>query len=105
MPKAEQLAALRQGRMGAARTCNTAPVPDHVAHSRVRHPVVLAVPAASPLAARVEIGTADRAGQPTVGFRRRASPHFVEDEHARPRAAGVEHGEDAPAPAAARDRP
>jgi DNA-binding transcriptional LysR family regulator len=89
MPTAEQLAALRQGRTDAALVYNPAPADDLAAQPLVRHPILLAVPAASPLADRAEVTTADLAGQPMVGFQRRASPRFFDDVHARLRAAGV----------------
>jgi DNA-binding transcriptional LysR family regulator len=89
MPTAEQLAALRQGRTDAALIYNPVPADDIEARPLVRHSVLLAVPAAWPLAARPEVETADLAGLPMVGFQRRASPRFFDDIHARLRAAGV----------------
>lgn len=89
MPTAEQLAALRQGQLDAALIYNALPADDLTAVPLVRHPVVLAVPVESPLAARETVSLADLAGQPLIGFQRRASPRFFDDVHSRYRALGL----------------
>jgi DNA-binding transcriptional LysR family regulator len=88
MPTAEQLAALRQGALDAALIYNPLPAEDLTAVPLVRHAAVLAVPVESALAARSEVALADLAGQPLIGFQRRASPRFFDDVHSRFRAAG-----------------
>ncbi len=89
MPTGDQLAALRQRQTDAALVYNPVPSDDLTAIPLVRHPVLVAVPAESPLAARAEIELADLADQPLVGFQRRGSPLFFDDVQAAFRAAGV----------------
>ncbi|MFN4100028.1 MAG: LysR substrate-binding domain-containing protein [Pararhodobacter sp.] len=88
MPTAEQLAALRQGQLDAALVYNPVPAEDLTASWLVRHPIVLAVPVASPLADRPGLDFAELEGQPLIGFQRRASPQFFDEVQARFRAAG-----------------
>ncbi|KPQ05594.1 MAG: Transcriptional regulator [Rhodobacteraceae bacterium HLUCCA12] len=87
MPTAEQLAALRQGQLDAALVYNPLPADDLTTVPLVRHPVVLAVPAESPLARRDAVSLLDLADHPLIGFQRRASPRFFDDVHSRFRAA------------------
>jgi len=84
-----QLAALRQGTLDGALVYNPAPADDLITVALARHPVVLAVPENSPLAAQENVLLADLADRPLIGFQRRASPRFYDDVHARFRAAGV----------------
>jgi len=88
LPTAEQLAALRQGQMDAALIYNPLPADDLAAIPLVRHPVLLAVPAGTALADRAAVRLADLAGQPLIGFQRRASPKLFDDIHASFRAVG-----------------
>jgi len=88
MPTAEQLAALRQGKLDAALVYNPLPAEDLITVPLVSHPVVLAVPVESPLAARDTVALTDLAGHPLIGFQRRASPRFFDDVHSRFRAVG-----------------
>lgn len=89
MPTEGQLAAIRQGALDGALVYNPAPADDLVAVPLARHPVVLAVPAKSPLAAQARVSLSDLAGYPLIGFQRRASPRYFDDVHARFRAAGI----------------
>jgi DNA-binding transcriptional LysR family regulator len=84
-----QLAAIRQGTLDGALVYNPLPADDLIALPLARHPVVLAVPAKSPLAARGRVSLSDLADHPLIGFQRRASPRFFDDVHARFRAAGI----------------
>lgn len=89
MPTADQLAALRRGDSDAALVYNLQSSDDLTAIPLVRHPVILAVPADSPLAQRGEASVADLRDQPMIGFQRRASPRFFDDVHARFRELGL----------------
>lgn len=84
-----QLTAIRQGALDGALVYNPAPADDLIALPLVRHPVVLAVPAKSPLAAQERVSLRDLADCPLIGFQRRASPRFFDDVHARFRAEGI----------------
>ncbi|MCC5970284.1 MAG: LysR family transcriptional regulator [Pararhodobacter sp.] len=89
MPTADQLGALRQGTLDGALVYNPLPAEDLSATPLVRHPVVLAVPVESPLAARAQVSLRDLVDYPLIGFQRRASPRFFDDVHTRFRALGI----------------
>ena len=86
MATAEQLAALRRDETDAALVYNTRSTEELTAIPLARHPVVLAVPADSALAARESVAVAELAGVPLIGFPRSASPIFHDEVQARFRA-------------------
>lgn len=83
MPTAQQIAALRRDETDAALVYNATSTEELTAIPLVRHPVVLAVPADSPLVARGVVAVSDLAGVPLVGFPRSASPTFYDEVQAR----------------------
>lgn len=89
MPTAAQIETLRRGDSDAALVYNIQSSADLTAIPLLRHQIILAVPAAHPLAGRESAAVADLKDQPMVGFQRRASPRFFDDVHARFRALGL----------------
>lgn len=83
MPTADQMAALRRHETDAALVYNVASTDDLTAIPLVRHPVVLAVPADSPMARRSEVSVTELDGARMIGFTRLASPRFFDEVHAR----------------------
>lgn len=75
----EQMAAIAQDQLDAGILYNPPPDPAIVARPLLRHPVMLAVPAGSPLEARADLRLADLAGEDFIGFRRAESPRLHDD--------------------------
>lgn len=76
---ARQLNSIRQGRLDAGFLYN-APEDSTLEVLRLGvHPVVLAVPSQSPLAARENLRLTDIAGESFIGFRRQVSPRYFDD--------------------------
>jgi len=79
MASGDQIAAVHDGRLDAGILYNAAPDPDLSALALTRHSVLVAVPEASDLAARADLGFDDLRDRVFVGFHRAASPRFHDD--------------------------
>ena len=79
LPGARQIDAIRLKELDAGLLYNPPDDPALSVLPLVRHPLMLAVPAESPLATRTDIRLADLADQDFIGFQRRESPRFYDD--------------------------
>lgn len=89
MDSAEQMAAIRQGRLDGGILYNAPEDPAFDVLRLERHPVMLAVHASSPLALRDSLSIHEVADQPFIGFCRQVSPLYYDDTQAAFRQAGV----------------
>lgn len=79
MASGDQVAAVIEGRLDAGILYNVPPDPALTVLPLARHPVMVAVPATSPLAQHTEVTLNDLRNDGFVGFRRAASPRFHDD--------------------------
>lgn len=82
MSRAEQIDAILRRHLDAGLLYNPPDDPGLAVQPLARHPVMLAVPAASPLAGAGALRMADLAAEEFIGFHRRESPRFYDDVQA-----------------------
>lgn len=86
LPSPAQFEALRAQQLDAALMYYPPKNAGFAALPLLRHPVMIALPAESPLAEQRQVALADLAGAPFIGFRREVSPQYHDEIHAECRA-------------------